>query len=291
MKKIFWLIIVTCFANVLTHIDDWEAHAVAKYVLKKSEEEFRDYTNTSKDCVKKFYKENHENQTLAFVKRKKEEYSRLNKKVMSVQVAMDLLEKIIDDSDPDTEASQIVHAYQTAERARLDGRPDWFVLTCFIHDLGKVLCLFDEPQWAVVGDTFPVGCAFSDKIVWSQFFKGNIDYRDIKMNTKVGIYNLNCGLNNVHMSWGHDEYLYMVVKDYLPEEASYIIRYHSFYAQHQEDAYEYLMSDYDYKMFKWVKDFNKYDLYMKSSSRPDIEKLKPYYRMLVDKYFPSELSW
>ena len=37
----------------------------------------------------------------------------------------------------------------------------WFVLVGLIHDLGKVLCLFGEPQWAVVGDTFPVGCAFS----------------------------------------------------------------------------------------------------------------------------------
>jgi inositol oxygenase len=40
---------------------------------------------------------------------------------------------------------------QTAETIREDGHPDWFVLTGFIHDMGKVLCLFGEPQWAVVG--------------------------------------------------------------------------------------------------------------------------------------------
>src|SRR5689334_615114 len=33
-----------------------------------------------------------------------------------------------------------------------------FVLAGFVHDMGKVLCLWDEPQYAVVGDTFPVGC-------------------------------------------------------------------------------------------------------------------------------------
>ena len=38
----------------------------------------------------------------------------------------------------------------------------------------------------------------------------------------------NCGLYNVHMSWGHDEYLYQIVHDCLLEEAAYIIRYHSF---------------------------------------------------------------
>ena len=40
---------------------------------------------------------------------------------------------------------------------------DWFHLTGFIHDLGKLLLLpqFGAlPQWAVVGDTFPVGCRF-----------------------------------------------------------------------------------------------------------------------------------
>src|SRR2546422_6255074 len=42
------------------------------------------------------------------------------------------------------------------------------VLTGLIHDLGKVLCLFGEPQWAVVGDTFPVGCAHSDTIVFPE---------------------------------------------------------------------------------------------------------------------------
>lgn len=40
---------------------------------------------------------------------------------------------------------------------------DWFHLTGFIHDLGKLLLLpkfGGLPQWAVVGDTFPVGCRF-----------------------------------------------------------------------------------------------------------------------------------
>ena len=31
------------------------------------------------------------------------------------------------------------------------------IATGLIHDLGKVLCKYGEPQWAVVGDTFPVG--------------------------------------------------------------------------------------------------------------------------------------
>ena len=64
---------------------------------------------------------------------------------------------------------------QTAEAIRRDGHPRWFILTGLIHDLGKILCLFGEPQWAVVGDTFPVGCRYSDKIVFPEFFADNPD--------------------------------------------------------------------------------------------------------------------
>jgi inositol oxygenase len=49
------------------------------------------------------------------------------------------------------------------------------VLAAFIHNLGKVLCLYGKPQWAVVGDTFPVGCAHFDEIVLPEFFRDNPD--------------------------------------------------------------------------------------------------------------------
>jgi inositol oxygenase len=75
----------------------------------------------------------------------------------------------------------------------------------------------------VVGDTFPVGCAFSDKIVFPEFFADNPDICVPEYQTRLGIYDENTGLDNVHLSWGHDEYLYHVVKDYLPDEALYMI--------------------------------------------------------------------
>ena len=96
---------------------------------------------------------------------------------MSIWSAMEFLNTLVDDSDPDTDLSQIEHLLQTAEAIRADGHPRWFILTGLIHDLGKVLCLYGEPQWAVVGDTFPVGCAYSDKIVFPEFFDDNPDAR------------------------------------------------------------------------------------------------------------------
>ena len=68
--------------------------------------------------------------------------------------ALTYLDTLVDDSDPDTELSQLQHLLQTAEAIRRDDHEDWFVLTGFIHDLGKILCLSGEPQWSVVGDTF-----------------------------------------------------------------------------------------------------------------------------------------
>jgi inositol oxygenase len=210
---------------------------------------------------------------------------------MGVWEAMEFLNTLVDDSDPDTDLSQIEHLVQTAEAIRADGHPPWFILTGLIHDLGKILCLFDEPQWAVVGDTFPVGCAFSDRIVFAEFFDENPDRHDPRYNTALGIYQEHCGLHRVLMSWGHDEYLYQVVKDYLPDEALYMIRYHSFYAAHRESAYDHLMDERDRAMFRWVRKFNPYDLYTKSHDRPDVDGLRDYYLDLIHTFFPDELQW
>ena len=91
-----------------------------------------------------------------------------------------------------------------------------------VHDLGKVLCLYGEPQWAVVGDTFPVGCAWSDPIVFPEYFAANPDNRVPEYQT---IYEPHCGLDKVNLSWGHDEYIYRVTRNYLPKPAQSMLRY------------------------------------------------------------------
>lgn len=279
----------------LQSIEDWEKDLIERYPdpnEDKSKEEYRNYEDGSRqETVREFYRLNHQYQTLDFVKEKEEEFLKFDKKEMGFWEAVDFLNTLVDDSDPDTDLDQLQHLLQTSEAIRADGHPDWFVLTGFIHDFGKVLCLFGEPQWAVVGDTFPVGCAHSDKIVFPEFFGANPDSTNPDLNTKYGIYSPNCGLDNVKMSWGHDEYLYQMVKDYLPEEALYMVRYHSFYAQHKENAYDHLMNDHDRKMFEWVDKFNPYDLYSKVPVPPDAKKLRPYYEDLVAKYLPTTLKF
>jgi inositol oxygenase len=231
------------------------------------------------------------------------EYAKFQKARMSIWQALERLNEVVDDSDPDTDNSQDYHAFQTAEALRMK-YPDleWLPLVGLIHDLGKILVLPEFgglPQWATVGDNYPVGCSHSEKIVKHEFFQYNPDTADPTYNTLYGIYQPNCGLNNVRLSWGHDEYMYMVCKhngSLIPELGLNIIRFHSFYPWHKEKAYEHLMCETDFETRKWARRFSKCDLYSKDHqkhTRVEIETiLKPYYQSLIEKYFPTTiLEW
>jgi len=261
---------------------------------------FRDYEKESerRAGVQEFYRINHINQTYEYVLSKREQYGKLDKTVMSMWECCELLNEFVDESDPDLDEPQIEHLLQTAEAIRKDyPNEDWLHLTGLIHDLGKVLLhpnFGEEPQWAVVGDTYPLGCAFNESIVHYEYFKENPDFYNPKYNTKSGVYSEKCGLENIILSWGHDEYMYLVAKmnkTTLPPAALFIIRFHSFYSLHHAGAYTHLMNDEDKEMLEWLKIFNKYDLYSKSKVKVDVEEVKPYYQSLIKKYFPPKLRW
>jgi inositol oxygenase len=191
--------------------------------------------------------------------------------------------------------------------------------------------LYNRGQWDVVGvsciviharlncpshltfkDTFVVGCAFSDKIIYPETFVGNPDATDPVYSSEFGVYKPHCGLDNVMLSWGHDEYLYHVLKEQssLPEDGLHMIRYHSFYPYvpqfdvrrrpcsvglasrwHREGAYEHLCNESDKRALKAVQAFNPYDLYSKTDESVDPTKLRPYYEGLIAKFFPEVIEW
>jgi len=281
----------------LKNLDDWENDLLRRYpdpeaiAKDKATEAYRNYEEPARDTVKEFYRLNHTYQTYDFVQQKKADYLQFDKKEMPVWDAFRFLNQLVDDSDPDTDLDQFQHLLQTSEAIRRDGHPDWMVLVGLMHDMGKVLCLFGEPQWAVVGDTFPVGCAYSGKVVYAEYFTSNPDFNNPLYNTSNGIYQQGCGLRNVDMSWGHDEYVYQIMKDRIPEQGLYMLRYHSFYAWHREGQYEHLLDDHDREMLAWVKLFNPYDLYSKNPEPPDWNQLRPYYEALVKKYLPETLKF
>ncbi|KAK2804121.1 hypothetical protein FQN50_006749 [Emmonsiellopsis sp. PD_5] len=268
-----------------------DVYSKAKFGADKDKTKFRQY-ETACDRVKSFYREQHEKQTVAYNIAARNEFKSKTRAEMTVWEAIEKLDTLIDESDPDTSLSQIGHLLQSAEAIRRDGKPRWMQLTGLIHDLGKLLFFYGaKGQWDVVGDTFPVGCAFDEQIIYLDTFAGNPDFGHEVYGTKFGIYSPNCGLENVMLSWGHDEYLYNVVKTQsnLPKEALAMIRYHSFYPWHTGGAYRHLMNDEDHEMLKAVQAFNPYDLYSKTDDVPNIEKLKPYYLELIDEFFPHRI--
>lgn len=292
----------------------------------KQIDEFRDYGKTPRRViVENTYRLMRAQQTYDFVLRKRAEWGRFDHARMSIFDALTKLDGFVDASDPDTNLPNSMHAFQTAEMVRQEHpEHDWMALVGLIHDVGKMLAVWGEPQWAVVGDTFPVGCAFDrDACVYGAFFDANPDTRDPRYNTRLGVYEPNCGLSQVIMSWGHDgpcrraarahpavraaradtaratEYMYQVLRHApqcrIPEEGLYMVRFHSFYPWHTgingRRGYDYLCSDHDRAMLPWVREFNRFDLYSKADSVPDVPALLPYYQSLADKYLPGDLCW
>ncbi|KAL4912395.1 inositol oxygenase [Aspergillus aurantiobrunneus] len=259
-------------ANFKTEKDLYEE---SEFDQLKDKSTFRRFEDAC-DRVKNFYSQQHTLQTIAFNLKACNYFRHKARAHMSVWDAME----------------KVSHLLQTAEALRKDGKPRWVQLVGLIHDLGKLLFFFGaEGQWDVVGDTFPVGCAFDERIIYGrESFKKNEDYGNKVYDAKFGIYSPGCGLENVMLSWGHDEYLYHIVKDQstIPDEGLAMIRYHSFYLWHREGAYHELMNEHDKEMLEAVRAFNAYDLYSKSDNVPDPEELKPYYLELINEYFPTK---
>ncbi|TKY60788.1 Inositol oxygenase 4 [Spatholobus suberectus] len=262
----------------------------------------KDYDAESKrqKGVEEFYRLQHINQAYDFVKRMRGEYEKLVKAEMGIWECCELLNEVVDESDPDLDEPQIQHLLQSAEAIKKDyPNEDWLHLTALIHALYFSYFQFVSNLNPInltkfiifgifVGDTFPLGCAFNESNIHHKYFKDNPDYKCLTYNTKNGIYTEGCGLDNIVMSWGHDDYLYMVAKEN---------------ALHKEGAYTHLMNEEDIENLKWLKIFkyassltsvashiiyntilySKYDLYSKSKVLVDVEKVKPYYVSLIEK--------
>jgi len=252
---------------------------------------FRNYIDSKKHAiVENNYKLNHKYMTYSVVKDKRKKWLSFTKAQYTIKEALDLLDSLIDESDPDVHVGNNIHAFQTAERLRKDfPNDDWLHLVGLIHDLGKILTIFGEPQHFVVGDTYVIGCQFSPKIHFYKYFDENPDTKNIIFNTKYGIYKPNCGIDKLIMSWGHDEYLYHVLNNSacsIPDIGLKMVRYHSFYPLHKEGEYLHLLSrDDKIKLLPLLNTFSKYDLYSKSDTIPDCDKLwNEYYCHLCKKY-------
>jgi len=280
----------------------------------------RDYSDADLGVLK-FYEANHANQTLELTTALLETYASTEARTYEASMweMFMAVGELTDESDPDVDDKQILHAIQSAEAARANGEPRWMQAVVLVHDTGKVLAtnlLPDRealPQWAVVGDTYPVGAGFDRKaIVLSEYFypqapdpdsedpmrrqgwNGNPDVNNPKYNTELGIYEPGIGLDKLILSFGHDEYLARVLEEGetgLPPEAIAMVRFHSAYPIHTARGYQQLLAPGDETTIKHVMDFNPYDLYSKAEVKPDVDELLPYYKALIEEFFSKPLRW
>jgi inositol oxygenase len=194
----------------------------------------------------------------------------------------------------------------------------WLPLVGLIHDLGKV-CMEESfggmPQWSGVGDTFVLGCDFDPANIFSDrnFYHENPDYKCEAFRGQCGMYQPKCGFNKALLSFGHDEYLGIVLEGHaedvkrlkekgeevpekeLPEEAIYMVRFHSFYPWHTprgaSRGYTHLATEEDWRLLPLLKALQKSDLYSKTAELPPMEELQSFYGRLIREYFLPILRW
>jgi len=294
--------------------------------------QFRNYQESNK-TICNTYQKMLQFQNKKYASKMKKYYSKNIFIKCNIWDMIEKLEDISDESDPDIELPQIIHASQTALSIESNFMNNniilnmsikslfddfhwnqipkkyqkiyntdllsfyhkikgwsWFPIIGLIHDLGKILLSKDFgglPQWSVVGDTFPIGEKLADNYPFYDlnYHKNN---KDLSENT----YQEKCGFENVLFSWGHDEYLANVLQNKnntkFPEEAFYIIRFHSFYSWHsprnEKIGYQYLASEKDWYMLPLLKVFQKSDLYSKSENIQNIESIKIKYERIINKF-------
>ena len=87
----------------------------------------------------------HTNQTVQFGLDQRKKWMNFDHESLTIMEALDRLNDLIDESDPDCDVPNVYHAYQTAEGIRKSyPERDWMHLVGLIHDLGKIMCFYEQ---------------------------------------------------------------------------------------------------------------------------------------------------
>jgi len=244
----------------------------------------RDYTNVP-DFVRHLYFGMHSEQTVDMARMLHARvFETKSEHVYSLREMFELGKTLHDTSDPDALFPQSIHWIQTALRALEAGASSAEITGAISHDMEKVglhtfYGITGPFNW---GDTFPLGCQHDvDAIETIDAAPGafalNPDSTNPLYSTKYGMYEPQCGLDNLLVSFGHDEAIYQWAvrnvdsfRQELPQAVLDFFRWHSCYAIHTGTAkkkvgYEHLLADGDLERMAEVKRLSEFDLYSKET--------------------------
>ncbi len=225
-------------SNPLSDLDEWEDFLLGIAIpSRNSSPRFRDYGKNVRPGVREFYRLNHTHQTLDFVRAKEAEYLPRTRRRMGIWEAMEYLNTLVDDSDPDTELtpdrapdadgrgdssrrpSPLVHPHRPDPRPGQDSLP---VRRASVgrrrrHVPGRLPLLRNESSFTSSSATTLTGT-----------------FRSTRPNPEST--NRAAAWTGSTCRGATTSISIHVVKDHLPDEALAMIRYHSFYPAHREGA-------------------------------------------------------
>lgn len=72
----------------------------------------------------------------------------------------------MDESENEVDINKLVNELKKDESISEDNKKEeWFNIKGIINDLGKIMELYGEKKWEVVGEKFNVGCDWGNYIV------------------------------------------------------------------------------------------------------------------------------
>ncbi|HEX8871304.1 MAG TPA: inositol oxygenase family protein, partial [Candidatus Acidoferrum sp.] len=97
----------------LENLEQWDDFVKSRYAPGRKEDEFRNHSEEAPPVVREFYRLNHTGQTRDFVLAQKRKFLARERGEMGIWEAMEFLNTLVDDSDPDTDLSQLEHLLQS----------------------------------------------------------------------------------------------------------------------------------------------------------------------------------
>jgi len=258
---------------------------------------------------RKHYRNTWARQSVNFVMKMRERYFDFGLKRMSIREALEIVKTLKCHPFRVTNAGPNLRTllFKTAEFARMEGHPDWAILLALIHELGRVVSCIETPpsednqkyDWTFAIRSRVLGCAPPSRTNFAEF--RNLDPDLSNAQSKIGIYQEHCGMENLFLSWTGPEYMYFMLKHNgasLPEEAFGVLRLFPLGDWHTHDEYLYFSSKVDNDMKDFVLEFDKMRKSVRRDCAEDLSDIEcnalweEYYESICHKYECGQmLSW